>query len=277
MIVSMERVSNFVGLFRKEKITYKDLRTINLVAASLHAIQAVLVVALSGAANGLFPVTTNYLSLDSIATASSGQPVLSTATHFLFDVKLAYLVAAFFLMSAIAHYLVANEYRKKYEAGLKRGINKFRWIEYAFSASTMMVGIALLSGVSDISSLVMIFAITAIMNLMGLMMEVHNQTTKKTNWLSFNIGVLAEVAAWSIIVIYMLGAIFYGSGVPTFVYFIYGSIFVFFSCFALNMYLQYKQVGKWKNYLYGERMYIILSLVAKSALAWQIFFGALRP
>jgi len=53
------------------------------------------------------------------------------------------------------------------------------------------------------------------------------------------------------------------------------SLFLFFNCFALNQWLQYKQIGKWKNYLYGERVYIILSFAAKSALAWQIFSGAL--
>jgi hypothetical protein len=42
-------------------------------------------------------------------------------------------------------------------------------------------------------------------------------------------------------------------------------------------YWQYKQKGKWSDYLYGERAYIILSLVAKSALAWQIFSGTLIP
>jgi hypothetical protein len=52
---------------------------------------------------------------------------------------------------------------------------------------------------------------------------------------------------------------------------------VFFNAFAINMFLQYKGIGKWKDYMYGERMYIVLSLVAKSALAWQVFFGTLRP
>jgi len=33
--------------------------------------------------------------------------------------------------------------------------------------------------------------------------------------------------------------------------------------------------GLWKNYLFGERMFIGLSLVAKTALAWQIFAGTL--
>jgi len=41
--------------------------------------------------------------------------------------------------------------------------------------------------------------------------------------------------------------------------------------------LQYKQVGRWRNYLTGERTYILLSLLAKSALAWQVFAGTLAP
>ncbi len=142
----------------------------------------------------------------------------------------------------------------------------------------MMVAIAMLSGVYDLSSLLMIFALTGIMNLMGLMMEVHNQTTKKTSWLSFIIGVKAGIVPWVVFVIYVLGARVYGAGrIPTFVYWIYLSMFLFFSSFAVNMYLQYKKIGKWSDYLYGERVYMVLSLVAKSLLAWQVFFGSLRP
>jgi len=60
-------------------------------------------------------------------------------------------------------------------------------------------------------------------------------------------------------------------------YGIFFSIFVFFNIFALNQYLQYKRIGKWSDYLYGEKMYILLSFVAKSLLAWQVFTGTLRP
>ena len=52
-------------------------------------------------------------------------------------------------------------------------------------------------------------------------------------------------------------------------------LFLFFNGFAINQWLQYKQVGKWKDYLFGERVYVTLSLVAKSLLAWQIFASAL--
>jgi hypothetical protein len=47
--------------------------------------------------------------------------------------------------------------------------------------------------------------------------------------------------------------------------------------FAINMVLQYRKVGPWRDYLFGERVYILLSLTAKSALAWQVFAGTLRP
>ena len=58
---------------------------------------------------------------------------------------------------------------------------------------------------------------------------------------------------------------------------IFASIFVFFNVFAVNMLLQYRKVGRWRDYLYGERVYMLLSLFANSALAWQVFAGTLRP
>jgi len=243
--------------------------------AIIHGAQAVAVIVLSRATQ--FPVTTNYLTTDPVASSDS-DPVLVSATRTLFDVNLAYVVAAFFIMSAIAHLVIATVYRNRYEAGLKQGINKARWIEYGFSASTMMVGIAMLSGVSDISTLVLIFVATMVMNLLGLVMELHNQLTSKTNWTSFIVGSISGIAPWIAVGAYLAGANQYGEGdIPSFVYWIYASIFVFFSSFALNMYLQYKKTGRWADYLYGERVYMILSLVAKSALAWQVFVGALRP
>jgi hypothetical protein len=261
---------------KNKTITYEKLYKWNVGMAILHGVQALLVLVLSGAAT--FPIVTNYLSLDTLATEAAGNPVLASAQRTLFDLNMAYLIVAFFLMSALAHTIIATVYRKRYEADLKRGINKARWIEYSLSASTMMVAIALLSGVYDLSSLIMIFALTGFMNSMGLVMELWNQGQNKVNWLAFWIGSKAGIIPWIVLGIYFWGASVYGSGnIPTFVYWIYVSIFIFFNSFAINMYLQYKKKGKWADYLYGERTYMVLSLVAKSALAWQVFAGTLRP
>ncbi|HUY85043.1 MAG TPA: heliorhodopsin HeR [Candidatus Dormibacteraeota bacterium] len=251
------------------QITYKNLRKFNLVMAALHFAQGVAVLLLSKAFS--LPVTGTYLTFNKTTMH------LVPASTTLFNLRLAYLIVAFFFLSALAHLIVATVYNKRYNRDLKLGINKVRWVEYSLSASVMMVAIGLLVGIYDLASLVMIFVLISIMNLMGLVMEVHNQTTRRTNWLSYFIGCWAGLAPWAVVAFYMgLGA-HQGSRAPTFVYWIFVSIFVFFSCFALNMVLQYKKIGPWKNYLYGERAYIILSLVAKSLLAWQVFAGTLRP
>jgi apolipoprotein N-acyltransferase len=127
----------------------------------------------------------------------------------------------------------------------------------------------------DFVSLILLFALNACMNLFGWMMELHNQTTEKTNWTAFIFGCFAGLMPWVGLLIYFFGA---GSttAIPTFVYVIVISIAFFFNIFALNMVLQYRAKGKYKDYLYGERMYIVLSLVAKSLLAWQVFAGTLR-
>jgi hypothetical protein len=187
------------------------------------------------------------------------------------------MVAAFLLISAVAHFIMASPIGFNwYVRNLKKGINYLRWYEYALSASLMVVLIGMLSGVYDVPTMVLLFALTAVMNLCGLMMEKHNQTTKKTDWTAYVFGCIAGIVPWVIISWYFFAAASSpGHPIPTFVYGIYVSLFVLFFSFALNMALQYKKVGPWKDYLYGERMYMILSLVAKSALAWQVFGGAL--
>lgn len=250
----------------------------NVFMAVLHAVQAVLVLVLAKPDAGLQTITTNYLTTDTLASTAE-RPVLVAATRSLFDVNLAWLVAGFFALSAVAHFSIATWYRKKYEADLEKGINKARWIEYSLSASTMMVAIALLAGIYDLGSLVMMFALTAVMNLCGLVMELVNQGRNKVDWSSYIVGCIAGIAPWIVYSFYIVGSSKYGEGggPPTFVYFILVSIFLFFNSFAINMLLQYRKKGKWANYLYGEKAYMVLSLVAKAALAWQVFAGTLRP
>lgn len=251
------------------KITIKSLRRYNLLAGLLHLAQGVAVLILSR--EFTLPISGNFLEFN---RASQG---LEPATTTLFHISLPLLIAVFFFLSAAAHLSIVTFYQNRYVKQLARGINKARWVEYALSASIMIVAISLLVGVYDLMSLLMLFSLAAIMNLMGLVMEVHNQTTKRTNWLSYWIGCFAGLIPWVVIAFYLWLGADQGSRAPTFVYWIFVSIFVFFNCFAINMALQYKKVGPWRNYLYGEFIYIVLSLAAKSLLAWQVFAGTLRP
>lgn len=93
-----------------------------------------------------------------------------------------------------------------YVNNLKRHVNYARWYDYALSSSVMIVAIALLSGVYDIAALIPLFCLNAAMNLFGLMMELHNQKTEKTNWTAFIFGSFAVLIPWIVIVLYFVGA-----------------------------------------------------------------------
>jgi hypothetical protein len=217
------------------------------------------------------PITRGYLDFNPITST------LVPNTSEVLTISLGPLIASFLFMSAIAHLLIGTVLYKNYIRGLKKGINRYRWYEYSISASVMIVAIAMLTGIYDVATLLLIFFMNAMMILFGLRMEVVNQNTKRTDWTPFIFGCIAGIIPWIAIAIHLFGAGGGDGGPPTFVYYIYVSIAVFFNCFAINMVLQYKKVWKWTDYLFGEKTYIILSLVAKTLLAWQVFSGTLQP
>jgi hypothetical protein len=112
------------------------------------------------------------------------------------------------------------------------------------------------------------------MILFGLVMERVNSGRERLDWLPFWLGCVVGAVPWLVIGISLVGSEANGS-VPGFVWGIFISLFVFFNSFAVNMWLQYRGIGPWRRYVFGEWGYLFLSLTAKSALAWQIYAGAL--
>lgn len=139
----------------------------------------------------------------------------------------------------------------------------------------MIVIILQLNGVTDYIALIAVFGVNVSMILFGWLQERYVEPGSG-DMRPFWFGCIAGAVPWVAIFINMLSP----SGppettVPGFVIGIVISLFIFFNCFALVQWKQYKAEGKWADYLYGERWYIILSFVAKSLLAWQVFTGAL--
>lgn len=251
--------------------TYQGLRRFNLIMGFLHLLQGVLMIVLSN--DTTYPIYTNFLTFNPETTSLSPTPEL------LYELRFGPAVAAFLLISAVAHFYLSTIGNNGYVSNLKKGMNPIRFYEYALSSSLMIVLIGMLVGLWDLGALILIFGINAMMNLFGILMEMINQYTgRRTDWTSFIYGCIAGIVPWIVIVVYFVGSINSSSEKPpTFVYFIVPTLFVFFNIFAVNMVLQYRQVGRWKDYLFGERVYIILSLTAKTVLAWTIFAGTLAP
>lgn len=262
-----------------KEITLQKLRKFNMVMGGLHFIQGLAMLFLATTVIDQIAefspmITQNYLAFN-IETRS-----LELVSKELFQLPFGILVASFLLLSAFAHALISfpKKLNEKYGEDLALGINQFRWFEYALSSSIMIVLISTLFGIYDIASLSLIFLINASMNLFGLVMEQLNAGKKKDKviWGPFIWGSIAGIGPWIAIFLYMFGTGNFSS-VPWFVWAIVGTYFVAFNTFPVNMVLQYKAIGKWKDYIYGERVYITLSLVAKSILAWLVLFGAMQP
>ena len=242
--------------------TLSSLRRWNLALTLLHLGQAVAVIVLATS----FAVTVTR----SLPTGPPGtQP---TAPEALFDLPIGSAVALFLMLAALDHLLTATVLRRTYDHDLRNGINRFRWVEYSFSATVMVVLIALYSGIDGISALIGIAGANVAMILFGWLQESANPPGRSTVTMKpFWFGCVAGVAPWVAIGYNLVAA----EEVPGFVVGIFVSLFLFFNSFALNQWLQYRQVGPWRSYAFGEKAYLVLSLVAKSALAWQIFAGSL--
>jgi hypothetical protein len=243
---------------------YRRLRTFNVaVGALLLAEAAYMLVASNDLA---LPVTASYLRDDPVAVTG---PTLASEV---FSLRIGPAVAVFLVLAALDHLLVsAPRVHRWYERRLDRGVNYARWIEYSVSASLMLVLIGLFVGIRDLAAVVALFAVNTAMILFGLLMERH-QRPGSADWSAFWFGSLVGIVPWALIAVYVTQP----DQVPGFVYVITVVQFVLFFSFALNMALQYAQIGPWRDYIHGEVVYGVLSLTAKSLLAWLIFANVLR-
>ncbi len=245
------------------------LRRLNLGAGFLHLASLIGILLLSTSFS--LPVNATYMT-DAPGTGNFAAPVN------LFNVNLAYMIVAFLALSAFFHFLISTPAMfARYEAGLKKNINVFRWVEYSLSSSIMIVVILQLNGTTDYIALLAIFGVNLSMILFGWLQEKYT-TPGDGDFLPFIFGCIAGIIPWIAVGLSLASPKGPpGATAPGFVYGIVISLFLLFNCFAIVQWRQYKAKGKWSNYLRGEKIYIVLSLVAKSALAWQIFAGTLAP
>ena len=243
------------------------LRKLNLAAGFLHLASLAAILLLSNDAS--LPVNATYLT-EAPGTGNFSDPIN------LFNLNIGYMVAAFLALSAFFHFLISSPAMfPRYVSGLKNHINMFRWVEYSLSSSLMIIVILQLNGTADYIALLGIFGVNVCMILFGWLQEKYT-TPGDGDLLPFFFGCLAGSIPWIATAINLISP----KGptdatAPGFVYGIVVSLFILFNCFAIVQWKQYKARGKWSNYLHGERIYIVLSLVAKSVLAWQVFSGAL--
>jgi hypothetical protein len=239
-----------------------NLRVWNIGLTVLHAAQAIAIVVLSG-----------DFVIQVVSTFPEGPPGSRVPTAApLFDVRIGIAIGMFLTMAAIDHLVTATVGRNTYENDLRGGINRFRWVEYSFSATLMVILIGFYSGITNITTVIAVAGANVAMILFGWLQERMNPPGRESTTMTpFWFGTVAGIAPWIAIAVQIIGS----KTVPGFVYGIVIVQGVLFFSFALNQWLQYRGIGKWTDYIYGEKAYLVLSLAAKSLLAWQIYFPSL--
>ena len=249
--------------------TMLGLRRFNLAAGVLHLVSATVMLVLAND----FELQVSTLSLN----GPPGTPLDESTVTEAWSFPLAPATAAFLYLSALFHFIVAGPGFRRYRSEISAGRNRFRWVEYSLSATLMILLIAVVTGITDVAALIAIAGVNISMILFGWIMEMVNPPKRVVWWSPFWFGCIAGITPWIAVAVTVAYASSRSAagGPPGFVYGIIVTIFIAFNCFAVNQWLQYRRKGRWADYVVGERTYIVLSLVAKSLLAWQIFANTL--
>jgi len=213
---------------------------------------------------------TNNFAIPVISSFPEGAPGETTVltTSPLFDLRIGWVIALFLGLAGLDHLLTSTLSRRVYERDLQRGINRFRWLEYSVSATLMVMVIAVYWGITTLNALIIIAGANVAMILFGWLQERMNPPGRtSTTMLPFWFGSLVGITPW----VAMAVNLFFISDAPSAISVILIVQGLFFFCFGLNQWLQYRGVGRWADYAFGEKTYLVLSLGAKSLLAWQIF------
>ena len=181
-----------------------------------------------------------------------------------FRINIKYLIIAFTLITGMFHLLYA----------LRGMAGKLRYIEYAVTASIMIMIIQLLSGEDNFQVLVLVLGLIASTMLFGFLQD-DKIMYPGLSTAAFWFGWVPYIAAWFVVIMRFLNSVNSANGdeVPGFVKSIIWIEFLIFSCFA---FVQWWFVVRSARPVGGPRYdgaYNLLSITAKMLLVWFAFFG----
>lgn len=251
--------------------SFESLQKWNFVAAGLLFAQAVLLLVFG--ATKSYPVFAGFLARDPLQSSARGETVLTFAIHHLFDINLAYLMAAVLAFAALVYLLMATAWRPRVEAGLTLGRNPRRWYTGALVGGLTVLAVALLVGVQDVALLAAVFGLTAVFYVAESVAERRGRYALRT----MAVGKFAGLLAWAVVALYILFGLLYGSALSAYVYAITGALYVSgFAAVSAFSWQQYKAKGRWADRLLVERAYLVQNILMLSVLTWLLFVGVFR-
>ena len=213
-------------------------RTLNTLAATLLAAQAIAVVLLlSGTSPVLLPVTADF-----------GGGIQLTA------VNLGVAAVTLLVFSALCRAIDAV-----------RPSPVIRWVEWSQVSGIVVFLVAQLNGVTDVAALVALYAITAGSSLF---LVLHERAADST-W-PFSFGAAVAIVPWGVIAFYQVGAIVARGDPPLLVRALTIALLLLASAYWYDA-----RLARVKGRLIiAERAHTILTTLTVSVLAWAVVVGS---
>ncbi|TFC84216.1 hypothetical protein E3T23_00505 [Cryobacterium cheniae] len=247
---------------------FTRLRAVNLVAGLVLLAQAVLVsvVVLVRKAPVLLPVTAGF----------PGGPVGSTAEPHVVDLASVNLGVAVVILLAFSALLrltaVTPVFAGSYRRGLAAARNPLRWVEYSQVAAITVFLVAQLNGVTEVGTLVALYAITAGATLF---LALQEREPAGDSLRPFVFGAMVGIVPWGIIAFYQIGAGLLGDVPELFVRTVTLSLLAVAALVWANAWLGRRGDGAWAHPGRVEIVQITLVTLGTTLLAGQVLWGAL--
>lgn len=255
----------------------QKLRGWNTWLAVIYALEGLAILFLSNSSVSTAPIVADYLTKDTLASGVAGQTVMAPAAHLLFNLNIAYVVAAFLFIAAIIRALAATRSRLHYEKDIKTGVHCLRWVEGAVCGGLMLVALGLASGMHNLTGLIMLFALVAAAFVAVAAIVRADMLAGAKFPLVYRTAVgLVVLLAFLVVLWHMIAASLFGSGsISPYVYAAFVITLVLFVLNTAAQGMQQAKYGKKVDRYHGEKLYLVLSFADKTLLAWLLFVGVL--
>ena len=269
------------SLTNREHYLYPDtlneipqwLQPAHFVAAMFQFLQAIILFYFASSDDqARWDVYTNYPIPHEFNSNEHGPPFAER----LGSVSLTMYSAIFILLSGIDHALCSSPwFRQQNEFCVQRSFSPNRWYEYSVSAALMRVSVSQIVGMTDLHLLICQFFLTTGTVMLGASHELINARARadggyKQNWMPYWVACVLQIVSWGLIFWYMSHGNSVGSN-PNYVMPIVITMFFFDGSFAILFALQWLSVGIFKDFVFGEFCFIMMSFTAKTFLAWIVY------
>lgn len=226
------------------------------------------------------PITVQYPAVDTLASEAAGHQVVGIASRHIMDLPMEWVLAVMLLVFAVVHLAMTTAYRPYVARSMERGVNTFRWLSLAIGGGLLTVVTALVSGISSLTTLLVLFGSIAGSALLALGAEVtvaHNNGIKNRLARFFcGLAALGVLMPWITFGLGALGVALWGGKLPGYLYSLYVCAVLLVVAFMLATRFRLRRQGKWADGFYAERGYLLLTLVTVTLLTWQIVAGAFK-